>query len=562
MRSSTRYPDITPARHRHRTLPTLAAERHDPYEIDTTADAEVAGGVEADAPTAEAAPTGSADRADVATTTARPVASTQDRPPFGLPVLAELPALAGALTRLADADAAMLDALCGVADLLDDDEVAHTTGIGLDHWIGIVARHTRMDRRFLLRAAHQLVRFPTLRAAAQTRAVSWPQLRGLSLALREVPPVLTDRTDSYLGLLIDQLDADADPDAIIEQLRRTLAAWQAELTPEPIEVPSGNRLTLQANLEGTGGQGYLDLDAIGLALVDEATHPRAGQLDHPGGLAAARADNLLSWLTHTCHPDPADRTGSDAADGPDGPDGPDAPDGPDGGPGRRHVDTTGDGGADATGGTGHTDGDVAGGTGEWMESLAPPKLLLRAELSDLLDTDQLPTELLTRLVGGSVRLTADAARRLCDRHGVELRTIIVDQGHVVGVGRQTRRPPGWFSDIVAALHDTCTGPLCDRPARGAQLDHAVPWWPTGPGRPPGTTDVDNIGPLCRTTNQDKEAAGWHATQTGDGRRRWHHPRSGLTTTSIPATWRPTAAPERPPDRDRPPGTAPPGRAPG
>jgi hypothetical protein len=513
MRSSIRYPASTTARHRRRALPSLAAERHDPYDIAPRADDVAVGGIAADVAAAEARTPGAVER-DPASGTAG-----SDRAPFGLPVLAELPGLAGALSRLADADAAMLEAVAGLADLCENDEVAQTTGVGLDHWVGIVARHTRMDRRFLLRAAHQLTRYPALRTAVGMRAVSWPQLRGLSLALREVPPVLTDRIDHHLGLLVDGLDADADPDALIDQLRDTLTAWKAELHPEPADVPSRNRLTLQPHLDGTGGQGYLDLDATGLAILDETTHPHPDQLDHPGGHAAARADNLLTRLTHTCHPD----TTAEAA----------ATDGAEGTPQGANAE-----------GTAAREGDVGG----WEATLPPPKLLLRAELSDLLDTDRLPTDLLTRLVGGKLRLTTDAARRLCDTRGVELRTIIVDHGTVVGVGRATRRPPGWLTDIVAALHDTCTGPLCDRPARGAQLDHAVPWSPTAPDQPYGTTDVDNVGPLCRTTNKDKEAAGWQATQTADGRRRWHHPRTGLTTTTIPATWRPPSGSD-PPDHE-------------
>jgi hypothetical protein len=195
-------------------------------------------------------------------------------------------------------------------------------------------------------------------------------------------------------------------------------------------------------------------------------------------------------------------------------------------------------------------------------ALPPVKLLARVELDRLLDGDRAPAELVTRLVGGQLRLSSDAARRLLDARGVELRTIVVDHGTVVGVGRQTRVPPGWLRDAAQAVHDTCTAPLCDRPARSCDLDHAVPWHPHRPGDPSGRTDVDQLGPLCGDTNQQKEAGGWRATQTGDGRRTWTHPRTGLTITTVPATWRPpgTDPPTRratgppggagPPDGDR------------
>jgi hypothetical protein len=132
---------------------------------------------------------------------------------------------------------------------------------------------------------------------------------------------------------------------------------------------------------------------------------------------------------------------------------------------------------------------------------------------------------------------------LADERGVLLRTVVVDDhGAVLGVGRATRRPPGWLTDSDLAVHDTCTGPGCDRPAARAQTDHAVPWWPTRPDQPPGTTDIDNLGPLCDATNRDKEAAGWQVDQTTGGVRTWHHPRSGLTCTTVPTTWRPHGDP--------------------
>jgi hypothetical protein len=176
---------------------------------------------------------------------------------------------------------------------------------------------------------------------------------------------------------------------------------------------------------------------------------------------------------------------------------------------------------------------------------------LPPELDTALDTGRMPVELLTRLTGGKLQVTTAAARRLLDTHGTQLRTVLVDNGAIVGVGRATRIPPRWLSDTVLAIHDTCVGPVCDRPARGADLDHAAPWWPID-HRTGGTTDLDQLGPLCADTNQTKEAAGWRADQRADGLRRWRHPRTGLTTTSIPATWRPPSA--RPSDgHDPPPG---------
>lgn len=189
------------------------------------------------------------------------------------------------------------------------------------------------------------------------------------------------------------------------------------------------------------------------------------------------------------------------------------------------------------------------------------KLLMRVQLETL---GQLPAELLTQLTGGKLRLTSQAARYLCEQQAVALRVVVIDQGEVVGVGRQTRMPPGFMRDVVDAVHDVCTEPLCERPARRADLDHASPWWPEGPDDLPGTTDVDNVGPLCMTTNQTPRRAGWQPVQIGDGRRRWTHPRSGLAVTTVPATWRPSGwqPPCHHPSCHHPPGHHPPHQPPG
>jgi hypothetical protein len=190
------------------------------------------------------------------------------------------------------------------------------------------------------------------------------------------------------------------------------------------------------------------------------------------------------------------------------------------------------------------------------------KLLLRCDYTELLDATRTPLDLLTRLVGGSLRLTSAAARRLLDQRGVELRTIIVDHGQVLGVGRASRVPPGWLRDATLAVHSTCTGPLCDRPALGADLDHAQPWQPTHPDQLPGGTDVDNLGPLCAATNRAKETR--RLARTPAPRRppdldppphrpADHQPPHHLATTPHrpTLTTAPSCDPTAPPDRTRP-----------
>jgi hypothetical protein len=171
------------------------------------------------------------------------------------------------------------------------------------------------------------------------------------------------------------------------------------------------------------------------------------------------------------------------------------------------------------------------------------QLLVRVGLGTLLDRDALPASLLTTLTGGRMWVDAPTARRLADERGADLRAVVVDDtGAVVGVGRRTRVAPGWLRDAALALHDTCTEPGCQVAARVCELDHATPWYPADPVTVPGRTDVGNVGPLCGTANHAKEREGWSVRQHRDGTRSWHHARSGLTTRTHPATWRP------PPDR--------------
>jgi hypothetical protein len=364
-------------------------------------------------------------------------------------------------------------------------------------------------------------------------------------------PSIDGELDAFLARLLPEV-AGAAPDVVVDQVARAID----ELAPEVLDAAErglDRHLYLQPNLDRTGGRFSGETDAIGLALLDEATAPTRAQRDHPGGQGGARHDNLLGRLAHSCDADqPTTASGPGAAAGDDSSTGP-----------ADDTDAAGPAAASDAAVRGPIDAaDAATRTRTTAEVELPPvKLLARVELDRLLDGDRAPAELVTRLVGGQLRLSSDAARRLLDARGVELRTIVVDHGTVVGVGRQTRVPPGWLRDAAQAVHDTCTAPLCDRPARSCDLDHAVPWHPHRPGDPSGRTDVDQLGPLCGDTNQQKEAGGWRATQTGDGRRTWTHPRTGLTITTVPATWRPSGT--DPPHRPRraastdPPATGPP-----
>lgn len=269
---------------------------------------------------------------------------------------------------------------------------------------------------------------------------------------------------------------------------------------EIAEVSRRDRLVLQPRLDGSGGTVTGDLGPIGFAALDTATAPA------PAGLRPGR--DLVGQNPATEVVQANARTAGERR-------------------AARLIDLC-----------------LAGPGGE----AAAPKLLCRVELDTLLG-GRVPAQLLTTLAGGKVDANAATARRLTDRYGADLRLVITNRGSVVGVGRATRQPPGWLTDAMLAVHDTCTEPGCSTAATVCDLDHAISY------ADGGATDADNLAPLCASTNRGPDRRRWDVTQTADGARTWRHRRTGLTTRTLPATWRP--ADRRPPPRGHPePGSVP------
>ncbi|MFA9444953.1 DUF222 domain-containing protein [Egicoccus sp. AB-alg6-2] len=385
----------------------------------------------------------------------------------------------------------------------------------LEQWLLIVARRTGTDRRMLMTTADVCRRLPALLEAFVQGRVSWSQVRTLVLQVHRLPHADDEQLDTALAELIHRAEGgDADQ---LGQLARFIdhdfgdrgVSDNDREASEPAEF-----LALQPRLDGTGGRFFGEAGPASFAILENATNPgppevatgrRFGQhadRDTTRQLAESagrrRLTRLIDLLDHTCDP----------------------------------------------GGGSEADGD---------NRRSRPTLLVVADLDTLCDRDQTPARLLHHLAGGRMYLTSTAARRLVDQRGAELRTTILDDtGAVVGIGRKHRDPPGWLAEGLLALHDTCTEPGCTTASRSCQIDHAIAWHPARPGDLLGRTDADNLAPLCTSANRTKEADGWTCTQTADGTRRWRHPRTGLTTTTIPAGTRPPWLPAaRPPDRHEP-----------
>jgi hypothetical protein len=559
-------------------------------------------------------PTGTGDGAGSAVATGCGCGRVEQDLANRLPVLAEVPQLGSLLSSLVRADRLVVTALDTLMGLQDSALAEQATGVGLDQWLAAMARCTGSDARMLMTATKVLRRLPALRSWLEQGRVSWAQLRAIALMVAPLPAGLDDRLDDAIGRAVLFGAPDEDPDHLVRVVRWAINEHHPQTQASDQRYADDNQfVSMQPRLDGSGGKLYGELGPQAWAIADVALNHGIlpdpdhsgdrdrdgdrnrdgdgdGEGDGDGGRSCGvprwysagrkRAARLTAILDHHLatlgrHPDsdPADdpiddhTTANNAAN--------DATTG--GGEGAAETDsdpaesapataaddaaTVADDAATVADDAATVAGDgatVAGGGGAGVGSGragSRPQLLVRVSLSTLLDRDQVPGELLTTLTGG--RLWADAAtvRRLVHERGADLRTVILDDcGAIVGVGRRRRLPPGWLADATLAIHDTCTAPGCRTAARVCDLDHAAPWHPARPGDVAGSTDVGQLAPLCARHNHRKEADGWTATQQPDGTRRWTHQRSGLTTTTLPATWRPPPQhgpirPAHPPDRD-------------
>ena len=449
-----------------------------------------------------------------------------------LPILEEVPLLGSAIALVRGIDR-LVAQLLEVLIELEDHEVAETaTGVMLEQWLAIAGRRTGSDRRMLLTACGVLRRLPSLRTAfCDDGTVSWAQVRAIVLAVHRLPRVLDDVVDGELARTIEGC-RDADPDMLTSAVSRAAHSWDPAPTRKAQEAADrGEFIAMQPRLDGSGGQLFGELGALSFATVDaalsapEPAHPAPTETSDSADRHRSRGEDDPAALSRSAEDErsrgkgapPGARRGQHRA--------------------RRLVQLC-DAGLEGArtdrapiGGAAHTTGSTAG--------VSRPQLLVRIELASLLDRSSMPAELLTHLTGGKLWLDASTARRLVDARGADLRSIVLDEcGRVVGVGRRARIAPGWLGDATLALHDTCTQPSCRVSARRCQSDHADPWHPVRPEDVPGRTDIDQVAPLCGHHNRSKEVSGWRVSQAADGTRRWTHPRSGLTTVTRPATWRP------------------------
>jgi hypothetical protein len=84
-------------------------------------------------------------------------------------------------------------------------------------------------------------------------------------------------------------------------------------------------------------------------------------------------------------------------------------------------------------------------------------------------------------------------------------------------GTASYRPSDTLRALVEIRDGGCALPVCDRPARGSEWEHGIPW-------PEGPTCSCNGGMHCTKDHRVKEACGWKIEQLADGRRLWTTPK--------------------------------------
>lgn len=463
--------------------------------------------------------------------------------------LAGFPQVAEMLELLVDGDRLVARAVellvevtaCGQPDPCDDRRSCdHTTagalrehtGVSLNQLLTIVARRTSSDTRMLHTAATVCTRLPSLHAGFVAGRLSWAQVRAVALICQRMPRRLDDTIDHAIAPVIDQASR-LEPNTLVATVRQAIASIDPPTITTPQPAPR-EFLAMQPRADGHGGHLYAEMGAQAFARLDAALNtpssPDDEHLHRHDPQRGLRPDN---------RPDAGQRRLTRLLS---------------------LIGTTPTTGAHQSGGM-----------------RARPQLLIRADLETLLSRNHTPATLLTRLLGGKAWIDATTTRQLINTHGADLRTVILNTGRIVGVGRRTRIPPGWLHDATLAIHDTCTAPGCEQPARAADLDHATPWHPTpwhpttddnGDPIPPGRTDLDQLAPLCPHHNRRKEPDGWTVTQHPDHTRTWTHTHLDLTTTTTPATWQPGTTqpgttppgPPAPPPHASPPDASPPDTA--
>jgi hypothetical protein len=142
-----------------------------------------------------------------------------------------------------------------------------------------------------------------------------------------------------------------------------------------------------------------------------------------------------------------------------------------------------------------------------------PAVQVTVAMSTLLGIDAEPAEL-----AGYGPIPASLALNLAfDQSGTWRRLVTDDLGHLIDYGRSSYRPPVALREYVIARDRTCRFPGCNRRADACEVDHVIAW------SDGGTTNKENLAPLCVRNHHCKHDTRWHAERLPDGSLDWTDP---------------------------------------
>jgi hypothetical protein len=519
----------------------------------------------ATAPTATDSGETDTGAADVTTLLAR-LAQVTDQLATTIPTNCDSDGGAGVGMRTAGAILAATDRLTAtvitVLGSLSHRGVIADEGITAAAWLRTFAARTAADERMLANTADRLADMPTIRGWFSSGELSWPAVRGIITAVRNLTPQQRRWVDDTIAAdpdRVSRLDADdtvaavtaladrARPDLHRDRERRgvqrdrvycqdgfdgsSYGSW--ELSPESAERfrralfdTHPTTTTNPADTDRDDGNGGHDP-----AGNDRDSDPHITD-DHPGDATDRHASIYSDHNADSSHDD---RDGHDGDDG------------------------TVDGADDEFTGLDRWRHRRAWTNAQALLALCNQRLgepggsapsTARPSMLAIVDIDALTTtrdgvgsataQLFTRTARGPIELTPAAAQRLaCD---ATLRYVLVDGAIPLGVTAAEPKVSVTLRAALIARDGGCRFPACHQPVDVCENHHVIPKAQGGP------TTLDNLVLLCLAHHHAVHDSGWANRLHLDGTVTFT--RRGVTITSLPRRDR-RFTPSRPPPTGRP-----------
>jgi hypothetical protein len=365
----------------------------------------------------------------------------------GTATAASDPGVLGALTGLLNVKN-RLDAVVGVlVGALDRSGLCdQLTGTNLTTWLMLKGLFTRTQASRLVLGARRSVRFPLVRQASLSGAVSAAQAEAITGVLRDLLNVLEPEQIGDAEARLVELAASTASDGLARAAEQVLEEVAPEIAQETAEDKArrqferANRrrfFQIVTHEDGTttfsGSLPAVKGEALRKVVDAMAEKERRRQSDAPGGVPvdrrAARADALVALAEHAQ-------------------------------------------GCSKAAGLGAVNA----------------RLVVTIPLSGLADPDG-PAGGRIASTGGRVDSQTLGALA-CDSD--VMRAVLGARGEVLDIGRAARAIPRQLRLALAVRDAGCCFPGCDRPAEACHAHHVDPWWRGGP------TSLANLCLLCPT----------------------------------------------------------------